>query len=389
MHRTRVLVIAGWYPTTRNPVTGVFVKEHAKAAALYNDVVVLYNEGIDPSVRSIYRIDDSMEDGLRTLRLGYRKSPIPKTSYFIYLWSMFAAFRKLIHDGFKPDLIHAHIYSAGVPAVLLGRRYRIPVVITEHSSEFPRRRVRGLERLKAKLAFRCAAVICPVSDALGRSIRSLAVRGIFRTVPNVVDTAVFHPNNSHATLPHHGAIRLLLVALLDSKKGVPDLLNAVTLLNQAGQSILLDIVGDGPDRAEYEALVDQLGLREVVTFHGMRKKREVAEYMRASDLLVLPSPYETFGCVLIESLACGKPVVAVGCGGPAEIVSEEVGKLAKASSPEHLADAIRYVVEHLQDYSPLHLSAFAQERFGLESVAAQLADVYVLAMLSRGKRRVQ
>lgn len=71
----KVLFIAGWYPSKKNPVTGVFVKEHAKAVSLYNDVVMLYSEGVDRFVRGIYHIDDNMEDGLRTLHLRYRKSP--------------------------------------------------------------------------------------------------------------------------------------------------------------------------------------------------------------------------------------------------------------------------------------------------------------------------
>jgi hypothetical protein len=103
------LLIAGWYPSKKNPVAGIFIKEHAKATLLYNDVVVLYSEGIDDSARGLYEITDDLEDGLRTLRLRYRKYPIPKTSYFIYLWGMFGAFRKLVREGWRPDLIHAHV----------------------------------------------------------------------------------------------------------------------------------------------------------------------------------------------------------------------------------------------------------------------------------------
>jgi len=133
--RLKILHIAGWYPSKKNPVAGVFVREHVKATALYNDVAVLYSEGADREIRSLYQIEDNIEDGIRVLRLRYRKSPIPKTTYFIYLWAMFRAFAKLLREGFRPDVIHAHIYSAGVPAVLLGMRYGIPVVITEQYTE--------------------------------------------------------------------------------------------------------------------------------------------------------------------------------------------------------------------------------------------------------------
>ena len=99
--RLKILHIAGWYPSRKNQSAGTFVREHIKATALYNDVVVLCNEGIETNIRSLYQIKDNIEEGIRTLRVQYRKSPIPKTTYFIYLWAMFAAFRKLVREGFQ------------------------------------------------------------------------------------------------------------------------------------------------------------------------------------------------------------------------------------------------------------------------------------------------
>ena len=214
--RLKILHIAGWYPSKKNPVAGVFVREHVKATALYNDVVVLYSEGVDREIHNFIQIEDNVEHSIRTLRLRYKKSPIPKTSYFIYLRGMFKAFHKLVNDGFRPDVIHAHVYSAGVPAVMIGKRYGIPVVITEHFTGFPRRLVRGLEKTKAKFAFRRADLVCPVSDDLRKHIEAYGIRARFRVVPNVVDTSLFTPANK--VYPNEYAKkRLLLVALLKPK----------------------------------------------------------------------------------------------------------------------------------------------------------------------------
>ena len=209
--RLKILHIAGWYPSQRNPVAGVFVREHVKATALYNDVAVLYCEGVDKEIRGLYRLEDNIEDGIRTLRLRYRKSPIPKTSYFIYLWAMFRAFRKLVEEGFQPDIIHAHVYSAGVPGVLIGRRYGLPVVVTEHSTAFPRKLIRGFEKLKAKFAFEHADLVCPVSENLRRHIESYGIRARFCVVPNVVDTSLFTPGDRTPTREDNRK-HLLLVA---------------------------------------------------------------------------------------------------------------------------------------------------------------------------------
>ena len=81
--RLKILFIPAWYPSKQDLVAGIFIKEHAKAVSLYNDVAVLYSEGIDHSINDLYKIENDIEDGIRTLRIRYRKSPIPKTTYFI------------------------------------------------------------------------------------------------------------------------------------------------------------------------------------------------------------------------------------------------------------------------------------------------------------------
>jgi len=129
--RLKILFIPAWYPSKQNSVAGVFIKEHAKAVSLYNEVIVLYSEGCDKDLNKTWKIiSDKEEDGIRTIRIKHKKSPIPKTTYFIYLWSIKQAFKELLIEGWRPDIIHAHVFSAGVPAVILGKIYKIPIVIT-------------------------------------------------------------------------------------------------------------------------------------------------------------------------------------------------------------------------------------------------------------------
>jgi glycosyltransferase involved in cell wall biosynthesis len=324
--RLKILHIAGWYPSKKNLISGIFVQEHVNATALYNDVAVLYSEGMDKGIRNPYQIEDNIEDGKRTLRICYKKSPIPKTSYFIYLWAMFQAFGKLSRKGFMPDVIHAHMYLAGVPAVLLGMKYGIPVVVTEQSSEFSFERIRGFSKLKAKFAFEKASLVCPVSESLKKHIKAYDIRAQFCVVPNVVETFLFTPTTVHDTRKDSRK-RLLVVALLDPKKGIPYLLKALAQLKENRNDFVLDIVGDGPKRSEYEEQTRKLGLSNIVTFYGLKTKKEVVKFMKKCDIFVLPSPYETFGVVLIEALACGKPVIASDIGGPKEIITMAIGSI--------------------------------------------------------------
>ncbi|MCK4527409.1 glycosyltransferase [candidate division WOR-3 bacterium] len=374
MGRYKILFIAWRYPSKENPVSGIFLREHAKAISLYNDIVVLTREDIDSSIRrGYYRIDDSIEKGLRTLRLRYRKSPIPKTTYLIYLWGMFGAFRKLLREGYKPDIIHANVYTAGVSAVLLGKLYKIPVIISEHFSSFPRRMLKGVEALKARFAMNRADLIMPVSKDLIKHIRAYGIQNDFEVVPNAVDTEIFHPDTDKK---NHTIKRILLVALLNPVKGVPYLLDAIAILSKKRNDFVLDIVGDGPYREEYEKSTYKLGIENKVNFHGLMSKEQVAQFMRESDFFVLPSESETFGVVLIESLASGIPVIATDSGGSREIINEDVGMLVKSKDSNALAESIDYMLEHYCNYSLKTIVQYVKGQYSSEAVGKQINEIY-------------
>jgi glycosyltransferase involved in cell wall biosynthesis len=356
-------------------VSGVFIREHARAVSLFHDVVVVYSEGITPSLEKAYEIKDSIEDGLRTLRLYYRKPLLPKTAYFVYLWGMFRVFRQLTREGYRPDIIHAHIYSAGVPAVLLGRAFKIPVVVSEHFSGFSLGTMQGLELMKARFVFNHADLVCPVSEDLRKRLESYKVKASFCVVPNAVDTSLFYPRKRSSVI-RGDKKKILLVALLDSKKGVACLLEALARLRKVRDDFFLDIVGDGPYRTEYEKLSCKLELSDVVFFHGLKLKEEIAELMRQSDFLVLPSQYETFGVVLVEAMACGKPVIGADAGGPREIIKEELGKLFSPGDFKDLASTIDYMLDHYQDYSSKEIARYARECYGYNFVGKKLDEVY-------------
>ena len=371
--RLKILFIPAWYPSKQNSVAGIFIKEHAKAVALFNEVVVLYSEGIDHSIKNFYKIENNIEDGIRTLRIHCRKSPIPKTTYFIYLWSMFKGFRKLIHEGWEPDIIHAHVFSAGVPAVILGRIYKIPVVITEHWSAFPRHLLGKFNILIARFAMNRAKIILPVSKDLGNSIKSYGIKNIFEVVPNVVNTKIFYPS-----LQKNGnkVKKMLFVALLSPQKGVTYLFQAIAQLRQKRQDFVLDIVGDGPNREEYEKLTKEWGLNRIVKFHGLKSTPEVAEFMRKCNFFVQPSLYETFGVTFIEAMACGKPIVATQLPVLQEKINKDIGILVPPKDIEALADATDYMLDNYQNYFSAKISRYAKDNFSYEVVGEKIDKIY-------------
>ncbi|MFC1828188.1 glycosyltransferase [Thermodesulfobacteriota bacterium] len=385
--RYKILFIPAWYPSEKSPVLGIFVKEYAKAVSLYNDVVVLYSEGVVPSLKQLFDVRDEIEDGIRTVRLRSRRSPIQEFSNLTNLWSIFSAFRKLVREGFKPDVIHAHVFSAGVVAVILGKIYDVPVVITEHFTGFSRKMLRRLQRLKAKFAFENASLVCPVSKNLKSHIESYGIRAKFKVVPNVVDTSLFFPPEvTRRERPKNDKKRILLVAILDPKKGIPYLLKGLFRLKEKRKDFILDIVGDGKNRYEYEKLSHKLGLVGIVHFHGRCTKEEVSKFMKQCDFVVLPSLYETFGVVLIEAMACGKPVIATNIGAPNEIITDNVGKLVPPANPKALSVAIDYMLNNYKEYSQKKIGRYARDNFSYESVGRILDRIYSNMV---GKREIR
>lgn len=381
MKRLKVLFITAWYPTKEQPVGNVFVREHAKAVQLYDDVVVLHCAGSDAKIKGLWRMeqesDESLTEGIPTYRVWHKPLPIPKISYLLYLWSAFKAFRRTTAQDVRWDIIHAHVFQAGLPAVLIGWSHRIPVVVTEHWSHFPKKLLDPSSVWKASFAFHWARLVMPVSRSLQQAIEAYGIKARFHVVPNVVDTQLFYPN-SFPQSKSQSLKRLLFVGLFDPshKKGVPHLLQALAQLRHVRDDWHLDIVGDGPTRGEYERLVVDSGLGERVTFHGLRSKREVAEFMRKANLFVVASPSETFAAVAAEALATGTPVLSTRCGGPEEFIIDDVGMLVPPGDTEALCSGLDYMLDHLGSFPPDRVSRYAHERFSPEQVGKLLHDTY-------------
>jgi glycosyltransferase involved in cell wall biosynthesis len=170
--------------------------------------------------------------------------------------------------------------------------------------------------------------------------------------------------------------RILLVALLSPVKGIPYLFQALLKLKKKRNDFFLDIIGDGPNRKEYESLALTLGINDKVCFHGVKSKQEIAEFMGKSHFYVLPSLSETFGVVLIEALASGLPVIATNKGGPNEIITKDVGILIPPKDANGLAEAIDNMLDHHMDYSPEKISQYAKDNFSCETVGKTLDDIY-------------
>jgi glycosyltransferase involved in cell wall biosynthesis len=368
----RVLITPEWYPDAARPYFGVFCREQARAAARAHDVVVLTWK-YDSTLRLPFRIERFVDEGVRTFRVRFRGTRVPKTPGAFKLAGIAAVLLELRRQGWKPDVVHAHEYVAGRVALLIGRVLRRSVVVSEHYSGFVEDNLNEHQKAMARDVFARADIVCPVSQDLERRLRVLTPEGRFETVANVIDESVFHPPAG----PKHRRddVSLVTVGQLIERKGHAQLVEALSVLESC-PSATLTVVGEGPCGNELRSLTASLDLETRVRFLGGQPKHRIADILRGSDVFVLPSLSENLPCALLEALACGLPVVASRVGGVPEIIDDGLGVTVEPGSTHALAAGIDTVVSRLDRYDQTHIAATARSKYGYHAVAEQWSGVY-------------
>jgi glycosyltransferase involved in cell wall biosynthesis len=378
----RVLITPDWYPWPEQPLLGVFCREQAQAVARVADVVVLTWRR-DDSLRLPFTVEEANEDGLRTLRVRYTDTRIPRTGLACKLSGSLKALAMLARGRWRPDVIHAHEYGAAPVALALGALARAPTVMSEHYSGFALGTLPEREWRRARWAFERSRIVCPVSRDLARHVKALAPRARVDPVPNVVDTETFAPDGAAS---ERGCPRLITVGSLVPIKGHEHLIAALAKLREIGRDVPLEIVGDGPLRGDLDRLVREHGVGDLVHFRGRKEKHEVADALRRADAFVLPSLWENLPCALLEAMSVGLPTVATRVGGVPEILGPEQGIVVEPGSSEALACGIGRLLSRLGTYSRDALRANAIAGFGYEAIAKRWTDVYAAASTPESSR---
>ncbi|MGB9878252.1 MAG: glycosyltransferase [bacterium] len=368
-----------WYPFEENRVFGIYIKEQAKAIAKYNDVLAChlrFKKGKPSFGNCIHILPNSVEEGFQVIRIECKSLPIPMFGFLVGLRGLHLTIKKLKKAGWYPDIIHANIYSIAPLALLLGKIHRVPVIFTEHCSDWPRRLISPLKKFIYVESINKMKAVISVSQFLQGAMKAYGIKNHIYIVPNVVDTQLFRPRLERKPQESERPKKILLVALLSPVKGVPYLLDALWIVKQRRRDFVLDIIGNGEQKKEYEMIVHKLSLSEFVNFHSLKSKEEVAWFMREADFLVLPSLVETFGVVLIEAMASGLPVIATNVGAVPELIDESKGILVPPKNSLAMAKAIDYMLDHYKDYSPLEIASYAQQNFSYEVVGARINEIY-------------
>lgn len=158
--------------------------------------------------------------------------------------------------------------------------------------------------------------------------------------------------------------QILFIARLAELKGIADLIEAIEKISDQYTNLKLSIIGDGPERKRFEALVKKKELESIIEFKGYLSQSEVASHLSNSDVLVLPSYAEGVPVTLMEALGSGVPVIATQVGGVSELVEDQInGIIIRPGDTNQLAEALKTLI-----YNPELRNLYGQK--GKEKVLA-------------------
>lgn len=395
-----VLVLSRNYPNRAFPHLGLWVSRQTAALAKSSRLTVLTPTPYCPpgplpeAFRKFRGIEAVRMDGSVEVHHPRFLTGPGNTTYAFDALSQYASLQgrvAAIHRVAPVDLIHAHFtYPEGAAATMLGRRFGLPVVITEHNLLRPWIDQLPAVRRQALRALSKAAAIVAVSRAVRLNMEAVARRSVpAHVLPIGVDPEAFPLKTRVAG----DSDNLLYVGWLNEIKGVDVLLRAMALLLQRRPHARLTLIGGSAypqaqlRESSMHALAQELGIAQQVDFRGPKPAEEVARAMREADVFVLASRRESCGSVLLEALASGTPVVATRSGGPEDIVSEALGKIVPVDDPPALAAAIAQVLEQRSRYDPGCLRAHAVDNFSWDGLAARYLEIYREAVATAGVSR--
>ncbi|MFZ1133023.1 MAG: glycosyltransferase [Terriglobales bacterium] len=380
-----VVTLTPFFPSDQNEVYGCFIAE---------PIEHLLRMGIDSTVIAVSPIYHPRKDPSSRAPADWVRYPqIPgnlglSTAGKLLYACLLRRIEKL-QAMKRIDVIHAHAaLPCGHAAALLSERLRIPFVVTVHGLDVFHTCFRGglpaawRRNVSVDVYGAARTVIC-ISGRVQEILRSGTPEQTHSTiVHNGVDPGVFCPN---VGAPESCVPEILIVGNLVRSKGHELVVRALKNLRRSFPQLRCRIMGEGPDRARLESLVRELQIGRHVEFLGRRSRSEVAEAMRRCSIFVLPSRNEGLGCVYLEAMSCGKPVIACRGQGIDEIIEHgKNGWLIPVDGLEELGLGLATLLGSAELRTRIGASARQSilEKLSLSHQAQLLATIYRQAAAS-------
>ena len=389
-----VFYIPSWYPSDENPIYGTFVKEQIEMLAHenpnWNLGVSLWGQG-RPS--QMLWVKDHVLNLRKILRPKSASSSFSNENITHYCYPLLSWTRKIFGGNLKGlirandynylqfekkvgniDIIHAQAtYPAALVAQALSEKYGIPYVVSIRMSPFPFDEFLTKQgKLKALInePLQKADALIATSHSLKNRMESFGLSKV-HVIHNPVDTEFFQPSDYKPN-----ELTILTVGRLEHQKGVDLLIDAIAFL---GDEFIgkVRIGGDGSMKEKYQQLAKMKDVVNKIEWLNELSREQVRDEMQLCSFYVLPSRHETFGNVLLEAIASGKPVVATRCGGSTEIVTDKVGLFCENEDVEDLAEKIRIMVRNHENYSITTLREHTNDKFDSAVFSKNIEGLYL------------
>lgn len=283
----------------------------------------------------------------------------------------------------NPDLIHIQSTSPNFSLFGIYMKKKYPILITIHGYYANEYKVQtGWRKIIYKLF--CAPIekyalskipnIIVLSPQIKNMINKITSSKIF-TVPNGIDLKYIQTINSYEK---KDGPTVFFLGYLTKGKGVEDLIKAIQLVKNKIDNVHLFIGGIGSHMTNLKELVQDLDLKESVTFLGLLNEKEKFAYMKSMDVFVLPSYWESFPIVLLEAMACGKPIITTNIGGnPHAVINGVNGFLVQPGNRDEIAEKLIYFFENKKFISKMGEESLKRaSEFDWEIIAKQTREIY-------------
>jgi D-inositol-3-phosphate glycosyltransferase len=298
-------------------------------------------------------------------------------------------FRK--QNNLHYDLIFSHYWLSGIAGQYLHAWWQVPQIMMFHTLGAIKNAI-GIGEDESDLRIEAEGRLANESDMVIASTQKekLALKQLYDVpadkicvIPCGVNRNLFKPLDKSASRKALGLGEgkiILFVGRIERLKGIDTIIRALPYLVEIKPKLI--IVGeDGNRKGEMDSLkniAENLGVSEAINFSGLIDYHKLPLFYNAADVSVLPSYYESFGLVTLESLACGTPVVATDVGDSRNIIIQgETGYILSENTPEQLSEKLNIILSgNVESFNDSNHISNSVEKFDWQLIAASIEQVF-------------
>ena len=381
-NKRNILLVASWLPNRTDEYTGDFILRHTFAIEPFANLKVLYIGKDDQLKNKKIDVQRQQENGVDVIRIYYAEfhsfiQPINQIVSFVrYFEAFFRALKILKNENFKIELVHCNVlFKSGLIGWWLKSFQNIPYIITEHWSIFMPEdgfyeKQNFLFKFIAKKIANNANEILPVSNSLKKALINHGLQPKkYEVVPNVVDTSVYFYHTKMAA----SNFKFFHISSLLPSKNVEKLIRSFLEVKKKYSQVELHIIGGEPNEL---SLFEKYFHDSAIKFYGIIPYQKIPELLKEADCFVLFSQFETFSCVVSESLCMGIPCISSKIGGPVDLINSTNGCLVESENENQLAETMKWMIENQNFFDRRKIAEAASARYSYNAVGKQFAAIY-------------